>query len=347
MSVPLVSICLPNLNTRPFLEPRMESILAQAMADWELVVCDSHSDDGSWEYFQKFQDDPRVRLVQVPREGVYAGWNECISRATGKYVYIATSDDTMTRDCLAKMCAALERNPGCDMAICGLQIIDENGQSIPSLWQESPIHQFLGGYLDVQHIRYPPFDAIVSCGWDTTYLSTTQVLTRRTLFETFGLFCVEFGSWGDFEWNIRTGLVAARIHVPEVLATWRRTPTQATQDDDFQTAEWHNTAERMIRRAYSAVERIDLAAARRVSLADLLRPHTEEGLRIALDRGSHLRQVAAAGRQALINPKLSLGYSVKRLMHSTSPTGLGPQQVEWMLRQADLEMSRSIRLGNE
>ena len=40
MSQPLVSICLPNLNTRPYLEPRIESILAQTYRNWELIVSD-------------------------------------------------------------------------------------------------------------------------------------------------------------------------------------------------------------------------------------------------------------------------------------------------------------------
>ena len=106
---PLVSICLPTLNARRFLEPRMDSILAQTLTDWELIVCDSFSDDGTWEYLQQFKDDARVRLYQVPREGMYAGWNECLRRCRGEYVYIATADDTMVPECLERMVAALEK----------------------------------------------------------------------------------------------------------------------------------------------------------------------------------------------------------------------------------------------
>jgi len=52
MPTPLVSICLPNLNTCRFLAERMETLLAQTVNDWELIICDSHSDGGSWEFFQ-------------------------------------------------------------------------------------------------------------------------------------------------------------------------------------------------------------------------------------------------------------------------------------------------------
>src|SRR3954463_2596818 len=90
---PLISICVPNLNKRRFLEERMETLLAQTFTDWEMIVCDSYSDDGSWEFFQKFKNDPRIRLYQVPRAGLYAGWNECLTRARVEYTNTAPSDD--------------------------------------------------------------------------------------------------------------------------------------------------------------------------------------------------------------------------------------------------------------
>ena len=84
--MPLISVCLPNLNTRPFLEERIKTLLAQALTDWELIICNSDSHDGSWEFFEKFKHDKRVRLHQVPREGLYAGWNECLMRVRGKFI---------------------------------------------------------------------------------------------------------------------------------------------------------------------------------------------------------------------------------------------------------------------
>ena len=53
---PLVSICLPNLNTRPFLDERMETILGQTFKDWVSIICDGYPNDGTWGG-QKFKDD--------------------------------------------------------------------------------------------------------------------------------------------------------------------------------------------------------------------------------------------------------------------------------------------------
>ncbi len=86
----------------------MESIMGQTLTDWELIVCESYSDDGTWEYLQQYADDARVKMHRVPRAGLYAGWNECLRRACGEYIYVATADDTMTPDCLEKLAGALE-----------------------------------------------------------------------------------------------------------------------------------------------------------------------------------------------------------------------------------------------
>jgi len=48
-----VSILLPCLNARQFLEPRIDSLLAQTFCDWEAIVLDSHSTDGSWDFFDR------------------------------------------------------------------------------------------------------------------------------------------------------------------------------------------------------------------------------------------------------------------------------------------------------
>src|SRR5688572_8802242 len=131
MTGPLVSVCLPNLNTRPFLEERVDTILGQTHANWELIVSDNYSDDGAWEFFQQLATaDQRVSIAQAPKEGLYPNWNNCLRRAQGEYVYIATSDDTMAPDCLEQMVRALEDNPDCDLAHCSLVVIDEQGNRV-------------------------------------------------------------------------------------------------------------------------------------------------------------------------------------------------------------------------
>ena len=132
---PKVSICVPNLNTRPFLPERFETIFKQSFQDWELLVYDSYSDDGSWEYIQELAArEERMRIWQGPRQGTPGSWNPCIRAGCGEYVYVATSDDTMAPDCLEKLVAALDQHEDCGLAHCPLVHIDETGLPLPNQW---------------------------------------------------------------------------------------------------------------------------------------------------------------------------------------------------------------------
>src|SRR2546425_9157663 len=88
---PLISICMPHLNSQPFTEERLQTILDQTLHDWELIIIDSNSDDGSREILESCASrDQRIRLMQGPRDGIYTSLNRALELCTGEYVYIAT-----------------------------------------------------------------------------------------------------------------------------------------------------------------------------------------------------------------------------------------------------------------
>ena len=183
MSAPKVSICLPNLNNRLYLEERIATIEAQTLTDWELVVCDNFSDDGAWEFFQELaKRDARVRISQEPREGMYANWNNCVRQARGEFVYVATSDDTMAPDCLEKMVKALEENPDCDLAHCPMRVIDQHGAPGRDWWSVSSLFaKSSADLMNRRHKRIAPYDGILCLLGDNIYSSVTQLLIRRSL----------------------------------------------------------------------------------------------------------------------------------------------------------------------
>jgi len=196
MNAPLVSICLPNLNTFPYLRERLETILGQTFTNWELIVIDSYSEDGSWELFERLaREDRRVSIAQAPR-ALYASWNRCIEQARGKYVYIATSDDTMAVDCLEKLVAALEQHEDCDLAHCSLRLIDKEGAPVQGL--TGMFARSVPEMLERRHIRRAPYDGMLHLtGW-TVYRSITELLIRRSLFSRIGGFPTTWGPISDF-----------------------------------------------------------------------------------------------------------------------------------------------------
>lgn len=235
-AIPQISICLPTLNPGKYLHDRWDSIRDQTFQDWELIVCDSQSDDGSWDYLLKVaSEDPRVHLHQTPRKGIYAGINECIARSNGEYIYIATGDDTMSPECLGKMISTLEENPDCGLCQCGLEIIDEQGEAVSGemQWVHYTLGKYNPGLVAKKNKRLAPHDGYLHPALLTIYTSLTQLLIRKKVFKRCGLFESRWGAIGDFEWGMRVGLLENCISIPENLATWRIHPSQATSHDDI------------------------------------------------------------------------------------------------------------------
>jgi len=251
---PQVSICLPNLNQREFLKERIDSILGQSFTDWELIVADSFSTDGSWEYLQeRLGKDPRCTLFQLP-PGLYDAWNACLRQCTGEYIYIAPADDTMSRGCLQSMVEALDEHPDCDIAHCNLTVIDAAGHPIDGFYRDKcDVARYFGELLDQTHIRKAPHDGLLHYLGSSVYVSLTQLLIRKSLFDRIGLFRNDLGSAADFEWGMRAGLTANTIHIPAALASWRIHQQQVTSFENLQSVQSTLRLLQMTRIARSSV----------------------------------------------------------------------------------------------
>ena len=167
-------------------------------------------------------------MYQVPREGIYAGWNECLQRATGAYIYIATSDDTMVPNCLEELLCPLRQRPELSIAVCNFQMINETGQPLPDPhWAH---REFLGEWLNVPSIRNGKTEFIIMAAFGgTIWTSLANVLFRRNLLAQIGCFRTDLGSNADEEWTLRAALASDIAFIPERLATWRVHNAQATQ----------------------------------------------------------------------------------------------------------------------
>lgn len=244
-----VSICVPLLNGRKYLPERLDTICGQSYKDMDIFVYDSYSDDGSWEYcVDRAREDPRMRLVRGPREGVYPAWNQCVAQTTGEFVYFATCDDTMALDCIEALATALDRHPECDIAYCPLVIIDENGGRIADGgWPDcTSLAEGVGELLKEPHVRHAPFDGFMHITGRHVIFSMTQVLVRRSVFAKVGEFSSRWGSSSDFNWEMKAGLLSNVVHVPDTWASWRRHPTQLTASVQAHTEEFQNRIEEMI-----------------------------------------------------------------------------------------------------
>lgn len=223
-----VSVLLPNFNYAEFISERIESILGQTHTNLEVIVVDSYSNDGAWELIQEFgKVDPRIICMQAPR-GLYQAWNICLSKASGDFVYIATSDDTMRRDSLEKMLEALAEYPDCGICDSKLSIIDQDGIELRNFGEQLPIYNYLDKHSDFYHIRHWPHDFLLYFSGAPVFTSMTQVLLRSDIARRVGSFSTLWGTKGDFEWGMKAAGLTSTIYIPEKLATWRVHGAQVT-----------------------------------------------------------------------------------------------------------------------
>lgn len=129
---PLVSVLIPVYNAGKFLVPAIQSIQKQTIADFEMLVIDDGSTDGSWETLKKLaKKDKRIRLFRnETNKGLVKSLNFLIPKTRGTYIARMDADDISLPHRFAYQIALLEENP--DMVACGGQeyVIDERGKML-------------------------------------------------------------------------------------------------------------------------------------------------------------------------------------------------------------------------
>lgn len=130
---PLVSVLVPTYKYERYLREALDSVLAQKFEDFELLVSDDNSNDGTAELLQQYADkDGRVRIhVQDRNLGMVRHWNWCLGQARGKYIKYVFGDDRLDApDALGRMVELLETNPKAALVTCARNIINEQSVAI-------------------------------------------------------------------------------------------------------------------------------------------------------------------------------------------------------------------------
>jgi glycosyltransferase involved in cell wall biosynthesis len=120
-----VSVVLIFLDAERFIEEAIESVLAQSLTDWELILVDDGSTDGSVAIAKRAADaDPRIRYVEHPGRvnlGRSESRNVGAALASSPYLAFIDADDVWDRTKLAEQLDLLEREPDLAM-VCGAMV---------------------------------------------------------------------------------------------------------------------------------------------------------------------------------------------------------------------------------
>ncbi len=140
---PLVSIIVPNYNHAAFLGERLRSILSQTFQNFELIVLDDASPDDSLAVIrEQLREHPHQLFCNVTNSGQPCSqWLSGIKKASGRYIWIAESDDTCTPRFLERMVSHLET--GSVLAYSRTTSIDAEGEPISdqTFWPDTFDHE--------------------------------------------------------------------------------------------------------------------------------------------------------------------------------------------------------------
>ncbi len=132
--MPTVSVIVPNYNHARHLPERLESIAAQTFRDYEVILLDDASTDGSREILSEFarRTGARCDFSATNSGSPFRQWNRGVDQARGELVWIAESDDSADRGFLEALVPRFGADPGVVLACCRSEAIDQEGTRIPN-----------------------------------------------------------------------------------------------------------------------------------------------------------------------------------------------------------------------
>lgn len=129
--MPKISVIMGiyNTNSPDMVKTAIDSILNQTFKDFEFIICDDGSDDGTYELVKKLTaHDTRVQLIKNERNmGLAASLNRCLEMATGTYIARMDADDSSLPTRLEEQLIFLENNSQYALVTCWADLFSDDG----------------------------------------------------------------------------------------------------------------------------------------------------------------------------------------------------------------------------
>lgn len=221
------------LNAIETLSATIDSVRAQVFQDFEYIVVDGGSADGTVDLLKRHLK-PQDYWISEPDQGISDAFNKGVALASGAYIQFINADDWMATDQLQAAVAAIERS-GADFVFGDLLYFENQKQTY--CYRGDP------SYRRVINSRMPA-------------LNHPTVLVRRSAFEQIGLFDLTYRIAMDYDWFLRLHNAGGRgIYDPAIVAHMNHAGVSNVQ--------FHRTV--------AEVERIAVAHGRSTTLARLER----------------------------------------------------------------------------
>ena len=216
-SQPLVSVIALCYNHARFAIDCLESIFAQTYRKTELIIMDDASTDSSVQVIRDWISSRGLKCTFIAHShnvGVCGTLNEALSRATGKYISMVSTDDSWEPDKLERQVPMMETAPE-DVGVLYSDAwrMNEDGVRIPGMFIES-----------YGHFSTMPTGDIFPILFDGNFIPAMTTLVRRTCYATVGLYDERL-SYEDWDMWLRIAHVYKYLFSTRVSATYRLVST--------------------------------------------------------------------------------------------------------------------------
>ena len=203
MSIPKVTVIMPNFNGAEYIGVAIESILLQTFIDFELIVIDDASTDKSLEIIRSYNDQRIKLLCNNTNLGVAESRNKGLRESQGEYIAFLDSDDYSYPSRLAEQLHFMEINQDFGMIGSSVEVIDGNGESSGEVWE------------------YPePYYKIPSILLFKNYFAQSAVFARKSSFPE-GFYQSQFQVAQDYDLWVRIAKNSKVWNLPKVLVKYR------------------------------------------------------------------------------------------------------------------------------
>jgi glycosyltransferase involved in cell wall biosynthesis len=208
-----VTVLMPVYNGAAYLEAAIESIRRQTHSDFEFLIVDDGSTDGSGEILQGFAArDPRIRLIHGRHEGIAAARNRGLALARGTLIVCMDHDDVAMPERIERQLAYLAEHPEVAVVGAALRLINKDGDAI------------------APPTPYPLTSKEIREGLLSGYcmLGQPTVAMRREAVIAVGGYREAFEPADDYDLWIRLSERYALANMPDVLVDYRWHGNNAT-----------------------------------------------------------------------------------------------------------------------
>ena len=211
--MPRISVIIPSYNHEKYVAEAIRSVLDQTFDDFEIVITDDGSTDGTVEEIKKFKD-PRIRLFTFKENrGACAAARKCLDEAKGEFIAVLSSDDAFLPDKLEKQVRFLDERPDLRAVFGFARIVDEEGVEFTD-----EKHFYFNIFRQENRTRHQWLRHFFFKG---NCLCHPSALIRRKLYDEIGYYDERFAQLPDFDFWIRTCLRHEIFVIPEELIRFR------------------------------------------------------------------------------------------------------------------------------